>query len=131
MKPWKEYEVDVRAFYPEGEQSNYRKKLIDEINSKPMTFAEREQAKTEINAKVREHMHEIGAPYLAEIAKREAEFWNDCRQELGYEEFLLPPGVSALEYAAYENGHSAGFAEIYGCLVELVELAEKLLANKK
>ena len=29
-----------------------------------------------------------------------------------------------------EDGHSAGFSEVYGCLCDLAQLAEKLINNK-
>ena len=57
------------------------------------------------------------------------EFWQDAREELGYEKLYSTEGLNALENYAWQEGHSAGWSEVWGYLVDLVELAEKLHAS--
>jgi hypothetical protein len=53
-------------------------------------------------------------------------FWTDARKELGYDKLFAKEGVQALENHAWQEGHSAGFSEVWGYLVDLVELAKIL-----
>lgn len=112
-------------------QSEYRKRLVQVINDTPMTAAERDEALEWVHEEARIWFKEAVKPYREEAARLEREFWQDCRGELGYDSFLNSDGVAALEYAAYERGHSAGYSDIYCCLIELAELAEKLVKNGK
>lgn len=57
------------------------------------------------------------------------EFWKDAREELGYDKFLNADGVSCLESKAYEEGHSAGFSEVFLCLGDLTEFARQIIAS--
>lgn len=59
--------------------------------------------------------------------RKNSEFWADCRLDLGYDKFLDEDGCQALEAKAWEEGHSAGYGEVYGDLSRLVDLAHKLV----
>lgn len=76
-------------------------------------------------------INEMNEPYHDERARLTAEFWDDARAELGYESFLAQEGVAALESKAYEDGHSAGFSEVFGCLSDLTEFARVIARNLK
>ncbi len=128
MKSWEYYNENPHA-YPRSRE--FKDKLLADIANQRLTEAERQAALADVPRHVNERIKAAAAPYNAHAAKLEAEFWDDAREELGYEKFLLPAGVSALEYEAYQHGHSAGFCEIYGCLCDLSALAKVLVENKK
>lgn len=132
MKDWNYYRNPVGVRYMSGEELNqYRTQLLEEINNKPMTAAEREEALKQLPARVLEYQREQNAPYIEAAAELEREFWRDVREELGYDQFLTEAGVSVLEAEAYERGHSAGFSEIYNCMRGLVEFCRKIVQHAK
>jgi hypothetical protein len=57
-----------------------------------------------------------------------AEFWADCRKEIGYDSWLNPAACVAVEREAWERGHYAGFSEVFNCLTDVVDFASRLLA---
>lgn len=57
-----------------------------------------------------------------------AEFWADCRKEIGYDSWLSPAACIAVEYEAWTQSHSNGFQAIYYKLLGIVDFASKLLA---
>lgn len=101
--------------------------LTTEINNAPMTATERQTALAGVKKRVQDHAAEQNKPYMEAKAKLEEEFWADAREELGYTEFLSPEGVSALEYKAYEDGHSSGHPEVFCQLQGLVDFARKMV----
>lgn len=127
MKEWVEYRTKVE--YPSRTQK--RNELTDAINKMPLTTKERNERLADVARLVSEWFAEAVIPHRDDEKRLLGEFWYDCRDSLGYEKFLKPDGVKALEAMAWENGHSSGFSEVYGSLVELSELAEVLVKNEK
>ena len=128
MKDWNYYREPAGIPYFGYEETKaFENGLRAEINDKPMTAAQRETALADVKRQVREHAAEQNKPYNEAKAKLEQEFWADAREELGYTDFLNDEGVSALEYKAYEDGHSSGFPEIFCQLQDLVTFAEKIV----
>ena len=73
----------------------------------------------------------MNQPWNDEQARRDAEFYVDAREELAYDKFLTPEGVAALEYKAHEEGHSAGYSEIYNELIDLADFVENIIKHVK
>lgn len=65
--------------------------------------------------------------YGIERANKEREFWDDARETLGYKEKFNSDQISAIEYKAWENGHSAGYSEVYWHLQDLVEFVSDVI----
>jgi hypothetical protein len=128
MKPF-DYYSNIGVPYPDHHA--YRKQLIDAIDNTPMTAADRTKAMAEVSKQVLAWMNEQSKPYRNAQAALIAEFWDDCRNELGYHNLLNESGVAALESKAYEDGHSSGFGEVYQRLDELVELTKRILVNRR
>lgn len=123
MKPFAYYRT-VIAEYPD--RYKFKQKLVDDINNTPMTAAQREAALARVDAAVTEWFKEAIKPYQEESGRLEQEFWDDCREELGYGDMLTPAGLSALEYYAYEKGHAHGFSSVYDELTSVVNLMKRL-----
>lgn len=128
MKDWDYYSGNDHE-YPD--RSAYRAKLKQEINDTPMTAEQRNKALNQLQRKVAEWFTEASQPYEECRMARLNEFWKDCREELGYDEYLEPAGIAALEEAAYERGHGHGFYDIFHALEELDDLARVLVKNLK
>lgn len=120
MKDWDYYRnpKDLEYFGRKTE-TEYKERLIHEINSDPLTAADRIKRLGSVKALVRNHMEELNAPYNAELKRLEDEFWHDAREEIGYPMWLNKDGVASLEHRAYEDGHSNGFSEIFWHLQDL------------
>jgi len=133
MKNWDHYREPKNVSYFGYEETKaFEAALRAEINfDKPLTAAAREKALADVKRQVREHAAEQNKPYNEAKGKLEAEFWADAREELGYEAFLTAEGVSALEYKAYEDGHSSGHSEVFSQLQDLADFAEKMTKAAK
>lgn len=123
MKDWDYYSI-IDAKYPC--RGDYKRSLIERIENTPMTKAERDEQMGSLSRAVNEWFMEAVKPYNAEVARKTGEFWADARAELGYDKLFTAKGVAALEHAAWEQGHSAGFSDVWCCLCDLVELAQTL-----
>jgi hypothetical protein len=123
MKDWNCYSANTIG-YPS--KSDYRDQLIAEINNRPLTAAARTAALATVPERVRDWFNEAILPYRQEQARLNSEFWADCRADLGYDKFLDVKGISRLEAHAWEDGHSAGYSEVYGELSKLVSLIEDI-----
>lgn len=128
MKPFEFYST-IEAKYPD--YNGYKRELRKQIDESPMTAAERKAAIEEIPGKVHNWYAREVAPYNAEQAEKMLIFWQDCRKELGYDQFLSLAGCGVLESYAWEQGHSAGFSEVYNYLIDLAELAKTLINNRR
>lgn len=128
MKPFEDY-LPKETEYPD--RYAYTKVLLDEIDSTPMTAADRALAIKGVSERVNKWFREQVKPYNNESRRLEGEFWCDCRADLGYDEFLNEDGCQELEHYAWQEGHSSGFPEVYNVLCELAVLAERLVKNRK
>lgn len=64
--------------------------------------------------------------YYAEQGKRIDEFWNDAREELGCMSY--PDHVwGQCCTKAYEDGHSAGYSEIFNYLAEITCFVDSII----
>lgn len=116
---------NVKAEYPD--RRGYKKKLIEEIDNTPMTTDQRTAAMSKVEQRVREWFNEAVKPYYKERNRLAEEFWKDAREELGYDQYLNDDGVRALEAKAWEDGHSAGFSEVFCHLQELESFVEDII----
>lgn len=69
--------------------------------------------------------------YHDEVNRLKKEFWDDARRELGYDLFLTEKGCKILEDKAWEDGHYAGFGNVFACLDDLADFAHKLVVEGK
>ncbi len=104
---------------------------LRELDEIPMTKKEREDAEKQAQEEVNEIYLKERKKYQEAQNKLDAEFYIDCREDLGYDKFLNEEGCKALESYAYQEGHSGGCGEIYNQLSELTDLAQKLVDNRK
>lgn len=126
------YYRDCKSPYLTYEQKKeYKEGLIAQINSEKLTAAERDRKLADVKRLVMAYETEYNKEWREEKEKLEGEFWADARAELKYDTWLNKDGVSALEYKAYEDGHSSGYSEIYYHLCELTEFAEKIKKGLK
>lgn len=126
MKPWAHYSHNPHQ-YPD--QADYARQLREEINNTPMTALERETAFAGVQHQANEWFKEAVKPYNAINWERKAEFWADCRAELGYDKFLELTGIEILEAMAYDQGHAYGYSKIFSQLTELVEFLNKIVQH--
>lgn len=127
MKGWDEYQTKLP--YPDAGAK--RNELTDAINNQLLTNDDRKARLNLVSDQVNAWFKEAVKPYNEDRNRLEQEFWDDCRADIGYDAFLNEDGIAELESAAYQDGHSAGYSEVYGCLVRLSELAEKLVKNAR
>lgn len=126
MKPF-EYYSTVKVPYPDKQE--YRAKLLAEIDSQLMTAADRELARSFLSSRVDEWFRQEVKPYREAQSRLDAEFWRDCREDLGYDKFLNADGVAAVEGFAWEHGHSSGYSEVRAFLEQAADLAEKVIKS--
>lgn len=130
MKDWDEYKVKLP--YPDRKlRKDKQSELVAAIDNAKMTTGERAAAMAGVPREVSTWWETQMAPYQAEEQRLTALFWEDCREDLGYTEFLNETGVAALEKEAYDRGHSAGFSEVHCVLSDLTDLARTLVDNRK
>lgn len=103
-----------------------RAAMVKEINDTPMTDAQRKEAMGEVAAMSRTVMAPAMEKYRTAQEAKMREFWQHCRDDLGYPSFLSKSACDAIESFAWDKGHSAGFGEVYGYLSELSELAKRI-----
>lgn len=108
-----------------------RAALVKKIEETPMTAAQRKEELGKVAAIARTIVGPEMDRYCDAQKAKVAEFWNHCRAELGYDKFLSADAVSALESYAYEHGHSSGFGEVYGYLMDLTELARRIAKGSR
>lgn len=130
MKDWLYYsKPNHLSYFGWEEQKAYKASLLAEINETPMTAAERKEALAAVRCRVNQHATEQNRPYRTAEAALEREFWLDARAELGYDKFLTPEGVAALEAKAWDDGHSSGFSEVFFCLGDLTDFCHRIVAS--
>ena len=114
------------AEYPDINE--YKREYRIAIEAAAMTTAERKEALDGISKKARAWFEKESKPYRDEQARLDSEFWDDCRKDLGYREFLSEKASDAVESKAWEDGHANGYSEVYCHLCDLVELARKIVS---
>lgn len=121
-----DYYSKPTAEYPDINE--YKREYRIAIDAAAMTSAERKEALDGINKKAREWFDIAAKPYRDEQSRLDGEFWDDCRNELGYREFLSEKAWNAIESKAWDDGHAGGYSDVYFHLCDLVELARKIIA---
>lgn len=111
--------------------SEKKRELIYDIDQQRLTAEERRVALADAPIKARAWFNEAIKPYREAERKLQEEFWADCREDLGYDKFLGPKGVAALEGKAWEDGHAHGFYDVYNHLSELCDLVVVLFSDHK
>ena len=123
MKEFDYYKTNPHE-YPN--RFEYRKKLIDEIDNTPLTKDQRKAELDKVDERVREWFKEAVKPHSTEASRLESEFWQDCRDDLGYPSYLDEAGVGIIEHEAYEEGHAYGFSQVFSELEKLDEFLTKI-----
>jgi hypothetical protein len=94
------------------------------IANTPMTEKQRLTALQKLPEAIRQKMATASIPYREDVARLEAQFWLDCREDMGYDQWLDGEGMEILERTV---GYSAiNHADTYSRLYELVHLTERL-----
>jgi hypothetical protein len=128
MKDFSYYDsVPVGVEYYGGSYlQKVRNESAEAINKQLLTAADRERLLKELIPEINKQITELNKPYYAARRKRDAEFYADARESLGYDKFLNETGVALVQGHAYQRGHAGGYSEIYYELSEITELLEKL-----
>lgn len=127
VKDFDEYRSKVE--YPD--RSAIRDRITKDIDNQPMTKQERDVAYAGVARRVPEEFASAVQPYNTDSNRLQEEFWKDCRDDLGYDAWLIEKGIATLEAKAYEQGHSAGFSEVYGCLSDLSRFLDDIRVEFK
>ena len=128
MKDW-DYYKNVGVDYPD--LFARRGMMVREINEASMSANERREALKAVPQKVREQAKPELDAYAAAVAAKTAEFWHDCRADLGYSSWIRSSkAIAAIEAYAWQRGHANGYSEVYGCLSELVDLLQIVVSEE-
>jgi hypothetical protein len=127
MKDFEEY----RSKLPYPDRSAIRKEVTDEINNQPLTANDRADKLADVSRIVSEKFSVAVKPYSDDEKRLEAEFYKDCREDIGYDKYLHEDGCRILEGHAYQAGHSSGYSEVYGHLCDLSSLVSSLSEHLK
>jgi hypothetical protein len=127
-----DYYSDVKAKYLSYEERKaYEDNLINQINNEKLTLEERKEKLKEVKAKVREYEKEYNKEYSEQVQNLTGEFWQDIREELGYDQILNEDGCRFFESEAYERGHAYGFSSIYSEAQDLMTFLEGVVCHLK
>ena len=124
-----DYYSKPHATYPN--LRDIKAKLRELINETPMTADQRDVAMGNLCDEGREEFNKQAMPYNVELAKLDAEFWDDAREDIGYDDFLTDKGVLMIQSEAYDRGHSRGFSCVFGELSKLACFAENIIKESK
>ena len=127
MKDFDEYVSKLN--YPS--RSEICSRMREEIDAAPMTTRDRNIALADMQQRATEEFVQGRAPYREDQRRLDAMFWHDCREDLGYDRFLNEDGIGTIEAEAWDRGHSAGYSEVYQCLIRLCEFVEKIVKGIK
>lgn len=111
--------------YPDSDA--FRNKLLADIDKQPMTAQERLDAIARVDITVRDWFREAVKPHNNREYEIMADFWADCRKDIGYDKFLTVRQCKVLQGYAWERGHSGGYHEVYNCLLDLAEFVKDLM----
>lgn len=117
------YYSEIKAEYPD--RLGYKKKLTSDINNEKLTHVEREEKLKAIPQLVNEWFTNAVKPYTDESRKKEAQFYLDASVMIGYCDWPLEI-KQKLQYQAYEDGHSAGYSEVFGYLQKYYEFVNDI-----
>lgn len=112
------YKVDIEK-YPYPDKAEYKKKLLTELNSEHLTKAEYDTRYNKLYEPLNAWYKEQAEIYYSQENELRDLFWEDARQELGYDKYLTKNGVRILEEKAWADGHAHGYQEVFYHLVEL------------
>lgn len=110
-------------------QANYLKSILKKIDNEKLTTKERIKKEKQADVKANQWAKEQNQKYNANSNKLEEQFWKDCREDIGYNEYLNEKGCKHLENIAWDRGHAYGYQEVYNCLVELEELIYDIVSK--
>lgn len=99
----------------------YKKELVFEIDSQPLTRPQYEAALSQINDEIKALKKKHRDEQAEKTGKLIDEFRKDCEIEFGFES--LPVKIKdKLHWMAYGDGLAWGFSSIANCYPDLVEL---------
>jgi hypothetical protein len=113
------------------DKMSYIKSQTDKINEAKLTSKEREDSLKNLPKESKKWLDTANFPHTNRLKELNEEFWQDCREDLGYEKFLNEDGVNALEGRAWDEGHSCGYANVYSCLEDLVEFVSCIIKTQR
>ena len=131
MKPWDQYKA--KEAYPDriAVVREYIKERMPALDDTPLTKEQREKAENELKEEAKRYYQERRKNYTDAVAAATREFWEDARNDLGYDAFLDVEGMQLLESKAWDDGHSYGYSEIFSHLKDLVSLMRKIQPHFK
>lgn len=123
MKDWDYYNKPKSECFSFSE---VKREIKRHINATPMTAQERHDAFADMEASARRIVDEKNRPYDEEKAALDAEFWRDAREEIGYGKMLNEKQIGILESKAWQDGHSAGYSEVFIHLQDLGDFIQDI-----
>lgn len=127
MKPWDYYESTI----PYAPIREIKDRLRAEIDAQPLTRDQRQAEHDRVPERATLIYKEANEPRARDQATLEAEFWSDCREDIGYDSFLTEEGCGILEAKAMEDGHSAGRGNVYCVLSTLSDFVETIIQHAR
>ena len=126
MKPWDQYKP--KEEYPNRNSvvSEYVVERMSALDDIPMTKSQRTKAEKDLEEEAKKYYQEQRQIYHNSLAAARQDFWNDARNDLGYDVFLDEEGMQIIEYKAWEDGHSYGYSEVFSRLKDLSDLVRRL-----
>ena len=111
------------------EQEEFYKNAHKELDEIPLTVKDREGRVEQLKEDGIEALNDVRKAYREETTRLEELFRTDV------EDVLFPDGLpdvvkTEIHSLAWEEGHSYGFQEVYGCYDKYLDLAE-LCVNSK
>ena len=128
MKDFDYYRTNKHEYHDTYFVKRNLKKELDQI---PLTVEDRKKREVEISSIAIAEAKKLNQPYHVEQQRLQAEFWADAREDIGYDKYLNEEGVNILESAAYDRGHSGGYADTFSVLEKLADLYERLRPHDK
>lgn len=131
MKPWDQYKPKEKYPYRDSVMSEYVKERMSALDDIPMTKSQRTKAEKDLEEEAKKYYQEQRQIYDDSLAAALQDFWNDARNDLGYDSFLDEDGMNKIESKAWENGHSYGYSEVFSHLEDLVSLMRDIQPHFK
>lgn len=127
MKKWEEYEYNV----PLPDNLGHLRALVKEIDEQLLTAKQRtdavEAARLQTQAWERAELEQQHKDFQA----KQQEFFDDCREDIGYDDVLTEDGCKKLESFASELAEDESLANHHETLVSLFDMFQALLKHVK
>ena len=125
MKSWEYYSENPHKLWNIGEVREEQEEKIAQLR---LTADERERM---LKGPFSPIVNERNKPYHEFAEQRKQEFWQDCREEIGYDDFLTEEGMKLLEQRAWDEGHSTGLPAVFDRLSDLSDFVLLMVLHSK